>query len=422
MSGNPAVDLARWIPRLLSVWRARQGGAGRRAPRENHAPGRGRRARAHAPEALAPVDRLTPDELRRVAAGVRRLSLGLTRERSLAGARYMDDPALLGAYLLFYWPVSYAQARAVLTELPGSPGATLDLGAGPGPMAFAALDAGASTAVAADRSAGALELARALAREADESLTTRPWSPERPLPPGDFDLIVMGHVLNELYGGDVTARVALISRALERLRPRGTLLVIEPALRDTSRALLQVRDVLVARDHSVRAPCLFRGACPALLRPADWCHAERAWSEPPLVAAVARAAGLHKETLKMSYLLVAPSGEPWPERDPRRLFRIVSEPLAGKGRARLMACGPEGRLGLALQDKHRGDGNAAFSTLARGDVVALSGAEPRGDGLSLGEGSTVHVVAPAGRRLIPPGSPDAPRSEPAAPAKRTPSV
>jgi len=80
---------------------------------------------------------------------VDQLSRGLTRERALAGARYMDEERLLGAYLLFYWPISYLQARGVLSELPGRARAVLDLGSGPAPMAFAALDAGAAEVTAA---------------------------------------------------------------------------------------------------------------------------------------------------------------------------------------------------------------------------------------------------------------------------------
>src|SRR4051812_14578464 len=117
-----------------------------------------------------PDDRLTPAEVREVGAAVKRLSHGLTRERELAGARYMDDPALLGAYLLFYWPVSYAQGRQVLGELPARPRAVLDLGSGPGPLAFAALDAGAAEVVAADRSEQALALCRALAAEGETAI------------------------------------------------------------------------------------------------------------------------------------------------------------------------------------------------------------------------------------------------------------
>ena len=114
---------------------------------------------------------------------------------------------------------------------------------------------------------------------------------------------------------------------MARLKPRGTLLVLEPALRDTSRALLQVRDVLVKAGYPVRAPCLFRGDCPALVRETDWCHAEREWQMPQVVEELARSAGLHKESLKMSYLALAPKGEAWREPPPGRLFRIVSEPV-----------------------------------------------------------------------------------------------
>jgi small ribosomal subunit Rsm22 len=396
---DAAEDLARWIPRLVAAWRASRRPSGRGPP--GRAGGRdGRHGGGRGPE-----DLLAPDELREVGAAVARLSRGLTRGRELAGARYLDDERLLGAYLLFYWPISYLQARGILSELRRRPGAVLDLASGPGPMAFAALDAGASEVTAADRSARALAAARRLAAAAGEPLATREWSPARPgalagLAAGKrLDLVTMGHALNELYQGpDADARrAALLEEALALVAPRGSLLVVEPALRETSRALLRVRDLLVARGHSVRAPCLFRGACPALLRESDWCHAERPIEAPPLVAQIGKAAGLRKEAVKMSYLVLAPKGEPWAEPPPGRVFRIVSEPLPSKGRLRYMGCGPEGRMGLSLQEKHVGEGNRRFEDLLRGDVVEISGGEPRGDGLALGEGSAVKVIAPAGR-------------------------
>jgi hypothetical protein len=120
---------------------------------------------------------------------------------------------------------------------------------------------------------------------------------------------------------------------------------------------------------------------------------------PPLVAAIAERAGLRREAVKAATLVLAPPGEAWPEPPPGRVFRIVSEPLPSKGRLRYMGCGPEGRMGLALQDRHRSDANRAFASLARGDVVELAGAEPSGDGLRLGDVSAVRVVAPAGSPL-----------------------
>lgn len=391
--GDPARDLEQWIPRLIAVWRRHRKGNKKPvsvSPR-GRGPGRG--------EELDP-DTLTHDELREVAAGVKQLSMGLTRNRELAGARYMDDPKLLGAYLLFYWPVSYAQARSTLSELTTRPRAVLDLGSGPGPLAFAALDAGASTVVAADRSKPALELARALALEAGEGLATREWSPEKPLPEGKFDLITMGHVVNELYNGQIDLRAALLEKILAQVNANGSLVVIEPALRDTSRALLQVRDALVAKGYAIRAPCMFRGNCPALIKESDWCHAERTWRMPSIIEELARASGLHKESLKMSYLVVAPKGEAWTEPPPGTLFRIVSEPLEGKGRRRFMGCGPEGRVGLAMQEKHENERNRLFFKIARGDVIRITETEERGDGRALTDKSTVEVVASAGRPVV----------------------
>jgi SAM-dependent methyltransferase len=383
--GTPSDDLRRFIPGLLAAWR-------------------GLRREAHR-GARPPPDRLLPDELREVAAAVQRLSLGLTRDRKLIGARYLDDDRLLGAYLLFYWPVSYLQARGVLSELPRRPRSALDLGSGPGPVAFAALDAGAAEVVAADRSARALLAARRLATEAGEPISTREWDPQRRgslsgLAGGRrFDLVTMGHVVNELFQGEgaATRRAALLEEALGLLAPGGSLVVIEPALRDTSRALLEVRDLLVAGGVAVRAPCLFRGACPALTRPTDWCHAERPVDPPPLVDEIGRRAGLRKEAVKMSYLVLAPRGEGWSEPPPGLAFRIVSEPLPSKGRMRYMGCGPEGRKGLALQEKDVTTRNRAFEGLLRGDVVGITSVEPRGDGLRLSPESDVRVIAAAGR-------------------------
>jgi 2-polyprenyl-3-methyl-5-hydroxy-6-metoxy-1,4-benzoquinol methylase len=384
MSADAARDLEGWIPRLITLWREQ------RSARTQKQRGR------HFDEPPSP--KLTPSEIKEVGAGIKRLSHGLTRERELAGAKYMDDPALLGAYLLFYWPVSYAQSRSLLSELPHRPRALLDLGSGPGPLAFAGIDAGASETIAADRSKPALELARQLAIASSESLGTREWSPDRPLPDGRFDVITMGHVLNELFAGDVQQRANLVERALERVKPGGSLVVMEPALRDTSRALLQVRDVLVAKGYAVRAPCLFRGPCPALVKPSDWCHAERQWRMPALTETLARTAGLHKESLKMSYLVLAPKGDSWAEPPHGRVLRIVSEALEGKGRQRFMGCGPEGRIGLALQDKHRNPGNEKFFHLNRGEVIRIGGeVEAKGDGAGLTDHSTVEIIARAGQ-------------------------
>jgi len=217
--------------------------------------------------------------------------------------------------------------------------------------------------------------------------------------------VLMGHVINELFTDSkdfIEKRANLAEQVLAKVKPRGSLLILEPALRDTSRALLQLRDVLVARGYAVRAPCLFRGNCPALLKESDWCHAERDWRMPPTVEGIARLAGIHKDSLKMSYLAMAPKGEAWAEPPDGRLFRIVSEPLEGKGRLRFMGCGPEGRVGLAMQERHSTEANKVFlKPLPRGAVIKVDATEPRGDGLALDDKTTVQVLAWPGQPLSP---------------------
>ena len=167
--------LEHWIPRLLAAWRQVRGSAGEGAS-------------------------LTADERRDIVAGAQRLSRGLTRERELAGERYFEDPQLLGAYLLLWWPATYGQAASVLREVGGARGRVLDVGGGPGPMALAALDAGAERALVLDRSAAALAVAGALADAGGyhSALEAARWESPRPLPDGKFDLVGAGHVLNEL--------------------------------------------------------------------------------------------------------------------------------------------------------------------------------------------------------------------------------
>ncbi|HWV38590.1 MAG TPA: small ribosomal subunit Rsm22 family protein [Vulgatibacter sp.] len=370
----------KWMPALVATWRRVRGRRG-------------------------PPGELSPAEVKEVGAAVRRLSLGLTRERELAGARYMEDPRLLGAYLLFYWPVSYAQARRALEELGGAPRKVLDLGSGPAPMALAAADHGAAEVIAADRSAPALEMARAIAGQGGGALRTRRWDGlhgEGEAPDGTFDIVTIGHALNELWAGDEAAsarRAQLLERLLGRVGPKGSLLVIEPALRETSRDLLEVRDRLVDAGYAVRTPCLYRGGCPALEKASDWCHAQRPWTPPRVVQQIAGAAGLRKEALKMTALAIAPRGEGWPEHGPERLFRIVSEPLPSKGRLRYVGCGPEGRVGLAMQERHESPATRPFRSLARGDVIAVAGTEEKGDGLALGPEGAVRIVARAGEPI-----------------------
>jgi Mitochondrial small ribosomal subunit Rsm22 len=208
-------------------------------------------------------------------------------------------------------------------------------------------------------------------------------SRELPSVEGRFDLVVAAHLLNELYVAESpeariesrARRVLAWCRAL--LADGGTAILVEPALRETSRALLAVRDRLLVSGLHVVAPCFWTGPCPALARERDWCH-----------DAVGAGGGARR--VDFSYLVLRATPAPAP---PPGTMRVVSDQLVEKGRLKVFGCGPAGRQPLVRLDRSASTTNAAFDELARGDVVTISGTRFSPDGLRLAEETLVTRVS-----------------------------
>jgi len=185
---------------------------------------------------------------------------------------------------------------------------------------------------------------------------------------GRFDLIVCAHLLNEFGASlDLDGRARLMAGwCRELLEPDGTCIAIEPALRDTSRALLGVHDRLLAAGLHVAAPCFCQTACPALQRERDWCHD----SAEVLVAGRSR--------VDFSYLVLRQSAAT--AVDPSR-YRVVSDPIKDKGRLRFFICGATGRFVLMRLDRDRSAANQALDQARRGDVLVLPNTLIRDDGI-----------------------------------------
>ena len=294
----------------------------------------------------------------------------------------------------------------------------VDVGAGLGAMTWGivralALRSGEPVRVEAllvDEDAEVLKAAESIAREAaarlgpDGSALTIRTRTERiavgmKLP--EADVLVLGQVLSELDVAmapveRVAKHAALITDLLDRVvAPDGALVVVEPALRDRTRHLHAVRDVLALRGTTIFAPCLHASSCPVLTTMGDWCHEDLTVDLPPWVTPLARAAGLRWQGLTFSHLVL--------RRDPRRLvdelttvdaasadgatgdkprvhLRVISELMRTKGKAEVFACTSGGeRLRMRRLDRdaaESGPGAAAtakWSRLGRGDVVTIRG-------------------------------------------------
>lgn len=365
------------------------------------------------------------------AGAVEKLSRLFTKRRDALGTDYLSNPELVAAYLTYFVPVNLSKIQVLLDELPedwyGSAGAeplrVLDLGAGPGTGGLAVLDwlnqhhpdhLKRLTVVSVDASAEALgragRLWTAYSREAGlgevsfmvyEGDLTRlkdRWRDEVVLR-GPYHLIIAANCINELFVGSQHAskeRAGLITDLLTQLTPHGTLMIVEPALRETSRALHQLRDELLAGNRcTVYSPCLHEKSCPALLNPGDWCHEERAWERPSFISEIDQQVGFIKDGLKFSYLMLRTDGRTVADRGPT-LFRMVSELRKMKGDTRAWLCNELGRSEVGRLDRARSDSNAPWDRCQRGTIVRIDRLEQK-DGATLSRipvDGTVEIARP----------------------------
>ena len=401
--------------------------------------------------------------LQRAAQNVVELQRGLTGSRVLAGNGYMQKGASLQAYLLYYWPVSYAQTKAALQKAPrffervaeisglagtsGNAGTAskakkravrvLDLGSGPAPASCSLADLAQGRGeqnmnfefCLCDSSGDALSLGKKILEAAyakNASVETRVCNFENVFLPKNgaafldgkkFDFIIASHSLNELWKGQKKRGekiAALLKNLSTCLDDGGLMLLMEPALLATSRALIEARDSLIASGLKVASPCLQSASpCPALENPNATCHAQFDWEMPQIVADLARLAGLNRADVKMTYfvfesadfgngenslqdqksggpdfgLATVPDFSTVPSLANIRAL-VVSEPMLNKaGRIRYVLCDGKSRFTLSAKN---GDPNAAgqgFFDLKRYDKIKIAGAQVRsqkGEPLSLG--------------------------------------
>jgi SAM-dependent methyltransferase len=338
----------------------------------------------------------------RLAQAVADLSHLFTRGRAVLPPNYLDEASHRAGYLAYFLPVNLAKVQALLDELPpdtlarstDQPLKVLDVGSGPGTGALAVRDwmqqrsQRAVEVVSVDQALPVLQEAAQLWRAYAQSSGSPPailkcihvnleraGSLEACKPEGPFELIVMANALNELWRGardPIGTRVTFVRGLLDLLVPHGTVMLVEPALRDTSRDFHLVRDrLLEAGACTVYSPCLHDAPCPALIKESDWCHEERPWMPPAIVSEIDEVVGFIKDALKFSYVILRKDGKAIVPRRPD-VFRVVSELREMKGEKRAWLCNETGRPEVGRQDRLKSESNAAVDGWHRGAIVRIS--------------------------------------------------
>ena len=195
----------------------------------------------------------------------------------------------------------------------------------------------------------------------------------------DSDLILCQTALNELLAGAHASNAELhhdpatieVVASWGRAAPT---LIIEPALRSTTRALQRLRDALVARgDLRIVAPCPHAQACPMLPQPRDWCHESRVVEPTPRVAEINAITRRRDNRLLFSMLAIEPASPIADLPSDTILWRLVSDPLGSRGKTERWVCGSDGRLRVVrVLDRERTEHNEAIVEAERGTLVRLS--------------------------------------------------
>jgi len=358
------------------------------------------------------------DKLKALAEKVSRLSLLLTREREDLPAAYLKDAGLREAYLAYFLLPNLEKIKVPLGELSLHPGKALekerlrvlDLGCGPGTaslgvldffgarehyprLEFTAVDQVAENLKAAEELFSSMRASRGL-KAAMTTVRSGVADLSR-FETGPFDLVILSNVLNELFsreGRKIEKRLAVMEDIMTRLvADDGSLIVIEPALRETSREMLEVRDRLLDEGFHVYAPCIFAGKCPALTNPRDWCHEDIPWEAPAVIRELDRLTGLRKDSLKFSWLVFRKDGQSAADFYGDDSFRVVSEPLVSKGKVEFYLCGANGRRLVMRLDKDKSAGNEAMGAMRRGDVVGFAGLLDEGKRYKVGKDTGVSI-------------------------------
>jgi ribosomal protein RSM22 (predicted rRNA methylase) len=302
------------------------------------------------------------------------------REAQLLSERYRAPRTAPGAplatgeiqalgYAALILPATYAQLRGALAataaRIPGwAPATMLDLGSGPGTALWAATAQWLSLrALAAwEREPALIALGLSLAHASQTpAVRTATWErldlralgqkPDRkarsakPVQSSDlatsqrFDLVVLGHVLNEL---DAESQQQVVAAAWQRTA--GLLLIVEPGTSAAFDVVRVARDQLLGLGAHTIAPCAHDQTCPLQN---DWCHFPQRLKRPEFQRR-AREASSEWEESKFAYAALArfATGAPiW--------GRVIREPSSNKAYAEALISTADGVARYRGLKRHR---------------------------------------------------------------------
>ena len=325
-----------------------------------------------------------------IVAAVQSLSDLFTIRRADLIRDYFQDPKLLAAYGLFFFPENFARIQFVIAELlqrgwrPSSQLSVLDLGAGAGAAAMSISQmlephSISVKALAVDQSQRSLDVSIQLVKDLSVHWSNLEWRTHqadilREIPKSErkWDVIVMSFALNEADSTDSELR-RMVSRCGAELSDNGFLLILEPASQTSSESLERLRDAIdETTGLHIWAPCLHEFQCPLLKTKKFWCHEVRKWDAPAALQYLNRKLQRDISVLKFSFLVLAKKSPP-AVLPSKNAFRLISPVTRAKGKWIWQGCASDGDAhdyqllkkqgGIEIKNWERGDVISAFSAV-----------------------------------------------------------
>lgn len=274
------------------------------------------------------------------------------RFRQVTAGRFIITEAHRAAYAITRMPATFAASKAVLLEirrlLPElCINSLLDLGAGAGAAAWAALDAfdELKKITLVERDQELIKLGKTFAQKSPhEALCSAEWLNLDLAKATSFqphDLVICSYSLNEFASNEARKVLQIGWQATQQ-----TIVIIEPGTMQGVELLKQLRTDLLQAGGNILAPCPHQNTCP--MSENDWCHfAQRV--ERSVLHRKLKAAELGYEDEKYSYLavtkqLVQPAAA-----------RVIRHPLKHSGYVDLQLCAPDRLRQLKITRSQKDD-------------------------------------------------------------------
>lgn len=332
------------------------------------------------------------------ARGVAEMSDFFTSERGALPKNYLNRKDLRAGYILYFVMSNFPKVIFCLDEIAAAKRFAgretikiADIGCGPGTASLAAAEYFSTNApeqkveiVAIDQNTRALHDTKKIFSGFVKSERTQLYTKFGQLYHKNvgytlktkYDIIILSNFLNEI--GNVDAQSQLLELISTRhIADDGIVIVIEPALRSTSRNLMQLRDeVAKGNELSILAPCMGSPKCKMLeSNHRDWCHMYISWKSPEVIDKIDQLIGNKKNYLKFSYLILGGSSAARTGKCAKNLYRTVSAPMRSKGKIELLLCGERGITRVTRQDKDATSKNFDAGSIGRGIVVEFDGTD-----------------------------------------------